>query len=351
MTSETNTQPTVLVTGANSFYAGAIIDLLVARNFHINGTVRSASSIPPLQALHDSSFTPFLVPDITVPHVFDAAAQNCIAIFHVASPVPSSFQSAEQEVLLPAINGVTSIMDTASRTPTIKRIILTSSVAAIITPSIEKTYTEEDWYTPDYAQACKATRFQEAYIASKALAEKAAWDFIANHKPHFDLVTINPSRTYGGFTHPVSSASALPVTLTTLARLVDGHELDTGVPTCLMPWVVHIRDVAEAHVQALVNPAARGRYIITAGRLDNQGVVDVMHEVFGDADWIANVPRGQPGETQRVPAWAFDAGKSRRELGLRYAAVRDCVVDFCRCYAVKRKEWASEDGAGHAGDA
>ncbi|KAK6404296.1 hypothetical protein LTR95_018878, partial [Oleoguttula sp. CCFEE 5521] len=190
---------TVLVTGANSYYAAAIMDELVKREVHIRGAVRSATAQPPLEKRYGRNIEVVVVPDITVADAFDQAVKGCDAIFHVASPFKYKFANAKTEVLDPAINGVISALNAAAKEPSVRRVVLTSSVAACIDPLHETgfqrpgyTYTEADWNPVPYEKASTLTAFPPVYTASKALAEKAAWSFMEESPRHSDLVAINP---------------------------------------------------------------------------------------------------------------------------------------------------------------
>lgn len=335
----------VLVTGANSFYAAAIMDKLAAKGVTIHATVRSAASKAPLEAKFGDAIKVHIVPDITAPDAFNEAISDCDAVFHVASPFRYTFTSAQHDVLEPAIHGALSALQAATTEPKVRRVVLTSSVAACIDPVHPTgfhrpgyTYTEADWNPLSFEAAAAHKAFPPVYTASKALAEKAAWAFM-NEKPRsFDLVCINPCHTWGRYDQHVPSPEKMNATNSDLARLIDGAEKD--VPRTIMPWMTDIDAVAQAHVNALYTPSASGRYIIAGAAYDFQQVVDLMHARFADADWIENVPRGSPGQKAFESHFVLDNRRSREELGVVYQPWEKSVVEFCTQYAGDRKRWA-----------
>jgi nucleoside-diphosphate-sugar epimerase len=338
---------TVLVTGANGFYAAAIMDRLAKDGITIHGTVRSQGAVEALETKYGKKIQLFVVPDICVKHAFHEAVKGVDAIFHVASPFIDKFSNARTEFLDPAMKGALSALEAATTEPKVRRVVITSSCAAIVDPLHSTgfhrpgyTYTEADWNPLTYEQACTSTDFDFVYTASKKLAEEAAWNFMKELKPHFDLVCINPCHTWGFYTQPVSSATQLNKTNAELARLMDGEEQE--LPYCHMPWAVRIENVADAHIQALYNPKANGRYIIANQPLDFQQIVDIMAERFPDANWLGNVPKGKPGTRQLTDFFSLDNSRSILDLGLDYGPVEQCIVDFCTQYQEDRKIWASK---------
>ncbi|CZR65110.1 related to flavonol reductase/cinnamoyl-CoA reductase [Phialocephala subalpina] len=338
---------TVLVTGANGFYAAAIMDRLVKDGITIHGTVRSQRAVEALETKYGKQIKIFIVPDICAENAFHDAVKGVDAVFHVASPFIDTFSNARAEFLDPAMKGALSALEAAATEPKVKRVVMTSSCAAIVNPLHSSgfhrpgyTYTEADWNPLTYEEASERTDFDPVYTASKKLAEEAAWNFMKESKRHFDLVCINPCHTWGFYTQPVSSASQLNKTNAELARLIDGEEKD--LPYCHMPWAVRIENVVDAHIQALYNPKANGRYIIANQPLDFQQIVDIMVKRFPEADWLENVPKGKPGTRQLTEFFSLDNSRSIRDLGLNYGPVEQCIVDFCTQYQVDRKKWASK---------
>ncbi len=337
---------TVLVTGANAFYSAAIMDLLVKEDVMIHAAVRRKGAQRPLEERYGRLIKVFIVPDITIKEAFSEAVKGCDAVLHVASPFKYKFSDARSEVLDPAINGALSALTAATTEPRVKRVVFTSSVAACLNPVHESgfhrpgyTYTEKDWNPLSYEKASTMTFFPPVYTASKALAEKAAWHFMNAEPRHFDMVCINPCHTWGTYTQHVASASAMNSTNSDLSKLMDGE--DKNLPPTIMPWMTDIKEVAQAHLKALYNPNASGRYIIANHPYDFQQVVDLMYQHFSDAEWLKNVPRGTPGKKVLESHFVLDNTRSREDLGVTYGPWEQSVLDFCMQYQEDRKRFVN----------
>jgi nucleoside-diphosphate-sugar epimerase len=341
---------TVLVTGANAFYAAAIMDELVKKDVKIHAAVRRESARAPLEGRYGSSIVVFIVPDITVPTAFDEAIQGCDAVFHVASPFKYKFSDAKTEVLDPAIQGALSALQAAAKVPSVRRVVFTSSVAACIDPVHPTgfhrpgyTYTEADWNPLTYEKASAYTIFPPVYTASKALAERAAWNFMEAEPRHFDMVCINPCHTWGKYGQHVASPADMNSTNSDLSKLIDGEEKD--VPRTIMPWMTDISEVAQAHINALYRPEANGRYIIASHPYDFQQVVDLLHHEFASSDWIKQVPKGTPGKKVIPDHFVLDSTRSRGHLGVVYRPWKQSVIDFVKQYEQDRQSFSN--GSSH----
>ncbi len=196
-------QERILVTGANGFIGAHCVAHLLSQGFQVTATVRTVSKSQQVitQHLSNPSLSTKVVSDLTDPHAFDEAIQGCSGVLHLAAPFGYNYKDFEQELLIPSINGTRSICLAAMRAPTVKRVVLTSSFAAVFDasagPSPGRVYTEKDWSPLTYEDGKNATITPVAYRASKVLAEKAAWDFVTKEKPTWDLVTLCPGMVFG----------------------------------------------------------------------------------------------------------------------------------------------------------
>lgn len=194
---------TVLVTGANGFIAAHCVARLLQANFRVIGTVRSSAKADVVLRSHSNhpNLRLEIVPDVTAESCFDAAIRGCDAVLHLAAPFGYAYRNFEQELLLPSINGTLAICIAASQEESVKRVVLTSSFASVYDASKgldpEKMYTEADWCPLTYDDGKNAVITPVAYRASKVLAEKAAWDFVKEKHPRWDLVTLCPGMVFG----------------------------------------------------------------------------------------------------------------------------------------------------------
>lgn len=142
-----------------------------------------------------------IVPDMTVPGAFNDVVKSTPpfeAVIHPASPFFFASITNNEEFLDPAIKGTTEILKAIkAHAPEVKRVIYTSSCAPVLNFNApigtipQKVYSEEDWNPLTYNEALKGGK-AEAYRASKKFAELAAWNFVKEEEPNFDLVSLNP---------------------------------------------------------------------------------------------------------------------------------------------------------------
>ncbi|MEX2326916.1 MAG: aldehyde reductase, partial [Pseudomonadales bacterium] len=245
----------ILVSGASGFIAGHCIIELLSHGYDVRGTVRDPGRIEELRATLSrysdrADQVEFVEANLLVPASWEAAAEGCDGIFHVASPVPVVQPKVADEVIMPARNGTVNVLN-AARNQGISRVVLTSSTAAVMSNNrTSGEYTPDDW--TDLSQPGLSP-----YIQSKTIAERAAWDFVAE-KGDLELVTVNPGMVLGPALEADYGSS-----LELLVILMRGT-----YP--LLPRIgfecVDVRDVAQLHRLAFETPAAKGnRYLCGNG--------------------------------------------------------------------------------------
>ncbi|XP_078666927.1 uncharacterized protein LOC144908861 isoform X4 [Branchiostoma floridae x Branchiostoma belcheri] len=226
--------------------------------------------------------------------------EGCTYVIHTASPFPLTNPRNEDDVIKPAVEGTTNVLKAVAANGEIKRVILTSSLAAICgnlyikpaAPEANKVYTEEDWTNTDRAQA---------YLKSKALAEKAAWDYMKDLKEgeKFELVVLNPGYVMG----PVISKNSF-TSMEAVVRLLQRSM--PAVPKINLN-IIDVRDVAKAHIIALTNEqAADNRHILVQGNMWLREVAQILAKEFKPQGY--NVPTMScPKFLLRISSW-FDGG-------------------------------------------
>ncbi|XP_055332866.1 uncharacterized protein LOC129584643 [Paramacrobiotus metropolitanus] len=252
----------VLVTGASGFIASHCVQQMQAAGYAVRGTVRSLANakkvVPLYQMCPGARHKLELVEADLLDDQLDnwkEAVSGCTYVLHVASPFPNEIPTDEQVLIKPAVEGTLNVLRACAEVGGVKRVVLTSSVAAVVgqtAPDFNKTYSEADW-----------TDLQQdvgAYQKSKTLAEKAAWDYV-NKLPEdkrFELTTINPSYVMGPVIHGSTGTSQEVV-----GRLMR-HEVP-ALPHISLE-LCDVRNVAQAHIRAMTLPAAAGqRFIINSG--------------------------------------------------------------------------------------
>ena len=256
----------VLVTGGSGFIGAHCILQLLQAGYRVRTTVRSLKREPDVRAMLQlagcarTDALSFAEADLTADPGWAEAVQGCTYALHVASPFPLGTPKHEDELIVPAREGTLRVL-CAARNAGLKRVVLTSSFAAI-------GYGHEAQDAPFDESTCTdlSSSRVTAYAKSKTLAERSAWDFIAREGGALELSVINPVAVFGPVLGPDYATSVVIV-----QRLMDG-----AVPACprFSFGVVDVRDVADLHIRAMTHPAAKGeRFIAAAG--DSISVLDV----------------------------------------------------------------------------
>jgi len=279
---------TVLVTGGSGFIGSHSILQLLAAGHRVRTTVRSLKREADVRAmLREGGAEPgdrlsFIAADLADDAGWPEAVAGCEYVLHVASPMPPNAPKHEDELIIPAREGALRVLR-ASRDAGVKRVVLTSSFAAIgygykpqAAPFNETNWSNLDGDVP-------------AYQKSKTLAERAAWDFIANEGGKLELSVVNPVAVFGPILGPDYSPSILLV-----QRLMDG-----AIPGCpkLHFGFVDVRDAVDLHLRAMTHPAAKGeRFLAISGdTLSMLDLAKVLKSRMGAA--ARRVP------TRELPNW------------------------------------------------
>ncbi len=327
----------VLVTGASGFIASHIVAQLLSAGHRVRGTVRDptkTSRHSHLTALPGAEERLELVgADLLTEGAFDDAVAGCEFVLHSASPYQIDVADPQRDLVDPAVDGTISVLEACIGAGSVRRVVLTSSVAAITDRADGRINTEADWNR-------RSSLTRNPYYFSKTLAEQAAWSFVQPADPGFDLVAVNPFYVIGPSLGPEVNTS---------------HGFLTGftngkVPAILaIEWpFVDVRDVARAHVLAMESPKANGRYIVAAGTRTMRQVVDLLRS----HGWGERYPLPSIGLDGRIglltsklvaalqPSGTrdylmnhlggrlrFDNSKVRSELGLEFRDVDRTILE------------------------
>ncbi|KAL2833330.1 hypothetical protein BDW59DRAFT_156832 [Aspergillus cavernicola] len=318
----------VLLTGGTGFIASHILNVLLERGYSVTATVRSITKGETILASHNNipngKLSYVVVPDIAAEGAFDLAVQSTPPfdyVIHTASPFPDSFIDPVKDLLNPAINGTTGILKgIKAHAPSVKRVVITSSFAAIVnTASPPKVYDETSWNPVTWDEAVADRSL--AYRGSKTFAEKVAWEFIEKESPGFDLVAINPPLVYGPNTLNSLNTSNQRIRDFIQGKHATANELP---PTGTFLWV-DVRDLALAHVRAIEVPEAGGnRFFVTAGHCSNKRIVDAIRETHPEL--ALRLPR-DPVDDFPGRCYGFDNGRVGRVLGVEFRSLRECMRD------------------------
>lgn len=309
----------VLVTGGSGFIGSHIILQLLAAGHEVRTTVRDLKREPGVRAMlkqggleaQAAKRLSFVAADLEKDGGWAEAVGGRDYVLHVASPLPPSAPKHENELIIPARDGTLRVLR-AARDARVKRVVVTSSFAAIGYghPPQDAPFTESDWTNLDGTDVAP-------YPKSKAIAERAAWDFMAREGGDLELSVVNPVAVFGPVLGADYSSSILLV-----QKMMDG-----ALPGCPKLWfgVVDVRDVADLHLRAMTHPAARGeRFLAISG--DALRMVDmtaILKKRMGEA------ARRMP--SRELPNWL-----------VRLASLRDPAVKLILPELGKKKNATSE---------
>lgn len=336
---------TVLVTGASSFVGAHVLEQFLSEGTPVRGVARSQSSadrILKVNAKYASLLSFAIVPDITAPGAFDDAVKDVEGVIHIASPFTINIKDNEKDLLIPAIEGTTQILESTYKyAPQVKRVVITASFASVfdlskgVRPGY--VYSEKDFNPATYDEG-KNGNAVFAYCASKTLAEKAAWNFVEEKKPRFTVSVINPPVIYGPNHHYIDNLSDLNTSSGMFYSLMNGSRTE---PPPMTTWaIVDVRDVARAHKIAYEKPEAGGqRYLTTSGNFNFQQICDILREEFPELR--DRVPIGNPG-APLPDVYGVDNTKSKSELGIDFIPLRQMVIDTAKNFlAIEQRIAAS----------
>lgn len=325
---------TVLVSGGGGYIAGFLIRQLVAEGWRVHTTVRDLAregSVRKLLAVDDSRLR-FFAADLTADAGWAGAMDGCSHVAHVASPVPLRAVKDPDELIVPARDGALRALR-AAKAAGVRRFVMTSSVAAIAYGRGRGVhhFTEVDWTPPDYPGA-------QPYVRSKAIAERAARDWVASDGGGIEYCSINPSVVLG----PVWSRDYSP-SVAIVKRLLEGSV--RGCPDIGF-GVVDVRDVADLHVRALTAPGMAGERFLASGpfmkiaaiagvlrsrlgreahRVPTRRVPDIVVRIAALFDPMLKMAANELGSVRNM-----DASHAKAALGWATRPVEESIVDAAR---------------------
>lgn len=325
----------VLLTGGSGFIAAHCVDYLLQGGHSVVFTVRSHEKGRKILSNHpnvsEDKLSYVIVEDIAKEDAFDEAVKSnppFEAVLHTASPFHFNVKDPKKDLLDPAIIGTTGILKAIKKNaPSVKRVAITSSFAAITNPAKHpETYSEKDW-NPVTMDEALHTDPGTAYRGSKTFAEKAAWDFVEKEKPNFTLSTLNPPLVLGPVVHYFNSLDSLNTSNETARDMIQGKFKD-GLPPSRVVIFVDVRDLALAHVRAIERPEAAGkRFFIVAGFFRNADVADIIKKNF--PEYASKLPSSYERHPKEFP-FKIDNSRSKDVLGLKYRELETSIVDLVK---------------------
>jgi nucleoside-diphosphate-sugar epimerase len=307
----------VLVTGGSGYVGTQLIAALLRDGHRVRATVRCLEREGDVRAAvrrgdADDSGLEVVVADLTADEGWNAAAGGCEEVHHVASPIPAVQPDDPDEVIVAAREGTLRALR-AARDAGARRVVLTSSFAAVgYSPKPDAEYTETDWTDPD-------TPGLAPYPRSKAIAERAAWDFIEREGGETELVVVNPTFILGP-------------TLTTQVR--SSLQLTKAMLDGTMPvvrrqrfGVADVRDVADLHVRAMATPEAAGKRFLALAdgpTISFLEMAQILRERLGPL--AARVPT-QEAPGPQPPRLIIHNDRAKQQLGWRPRPAETTIIE------------------------
>ncbi len=305
----------VLVTGANGYLGAWVVTKLLQAGTPVRALVRATDREAGLREAvarggGDGAALEIAVAGLTSDDGWAEAVAGCEGVYHVASPMIQS--DDPDEVVTPAREGAVRALRFA-RDGGVKRVVMTSSFAAVgYSPKPVRDYDEDDWTDPD-------TPGLPSYPRSKAIAERAAWDFVAHEGDGLELVVVNPTWIAG----PTLTAQARS-SLQLFTAMFGGH---MAVAPRQRFGVVDVRDAAAVHIAAMTAPEAAGkRYLALADGPTTTwlDIAQLLHERFGHL--AEQVPTTE-ALGDELPPLTIHNERAKTELGFRPRPWETTIVE------------------------
>lgn len=325
---------TIAVTGASGLVGVYVVRALLRRGAQVRAVVRDAGDDSKRAAvlaaaadLGDEAMSrlDFASGDLLVAGSYDEALQGCTGVIHVAAVARILAGPPQQDIVRPAVFGVDNVFAAARRAGSVRRLVLTSSIVAMVRYSEARKgrrFNENDWNT-------ESGLGDDPFGYAKYAAEVRAMDLVGRQPSgagRLDLVTINAGDVLGTL-HDRSHAESSPA----LIRALLQGEIP-AIPRLFFSFV-DAEDVGEAHARAMLQPDAAGRHVVSAHELSLAETVDRLRALYPHFRWPRwRVPdfvaRMAAGRDERVPPLLLQKllgtplrlqnRKSRRSLGLTY---------------------------------
>ncbi|XP_020206223.1 cinnamoyl-CoA reductase 1 [Cajanus cajan] len=267
-----NSGKVVCVTGASGYIASWIVKFLLQRGYTVRATVRDPSNpekVDHLLKLDGAKERLHLFKaDLLQEGSFDSVVEGCDGVFHTASPVHFAAKDPQSQLIDPAVKGTLNVFKSCAKSTSVKRVVLTSSVAAVLyngRPRTPEVVVDETWFSdPNILRG-----LERWYAFSKTVAEDAARNFFSEYD--IKLVIINPAMCVGPLLQPELNASSASI-----LNLINGSPT---FPNTTFGWI-NVKDVANAHVQAYEIASASGRYCLAERVAHFSEIAKILRDMY-----------------------------------------------------------------------
>nr|AAX83110.1 alcohol dehydrogenase-like protein [Ocimum basilicum] len=304
----------VCVTGASGFIASWLVKFLLQKGYTVKASVRDPNDpkkTEHLLALDGAKERLCLMKaNLLDEGSFDSIVDGCEGVFHTASPFYHAVKDPQAELIDPALKGTLNVLGSCVKTSSVKKIVLTSSIAAVAycgKPRTPEVIVDETWWSDP--EICK--QMQLWYVLSKTLAEDAAWKFVK--EKDIDMVAINPAMVIGPLLQPTLNTSAAAI-----LNLINGAET---YPNSSFGWI-NVKDVAHAHILAFENASASGRYCLVERVAHFSEVVKILRGLYP----TYKLPEKCADDKPFVPIYQVSKEKAK-SLGLEFTPLEEGIKE------------------------
>ncbi|CAA7408351.1 unnamed protein product [Spirodela intermedia] len=315
------TKGPVVVTGAAGFIGSWLVMRLLEKGYAVRATVRDPSNLQKVRPLLDLPNSKERLTlwraELSEEGSFDEAIAGCSGVFHAATPMDFESDDPENEVIKPTIDGVLNVLRSCDKAGTVKRVVFTSSAGSVnVVEHPKSQYEETDWSDFAFIRRVKMTGWM--YFLSKALAEKAAWDFAA--EKGIDLITIIPTLVVGPFI-----SSEMPPSLVTALALLTGNKAHYSILKQIQ--FVHLDDLCNSLIFLLNHPEASGRFISSSHDTTIFELAELMRGRYPEYDIPTEFEEFDVGEDKsRIDRVHFSSRKLKA-LGFQFQYTLEEMLD------------------------
>tara|TARA_B100000401_G_scaffold277399_1_gene189319 strand:- start:210 stop:1232 length:1023 start_codon:yes stop_codon:yes gene_type:complete len=333
----------VMVTGGTGYLGSWIVKFLLDRGYDVQLPVRDSSKNNRHEFLIEfakqspGNLKIWYKANLLKEGAYLLPMQGCESVFHVASPFTIQSKKPNKELIEPAVKGTQNVLEAANQASSVKRVVLTSSVAAIYGDNIDMQEQGVERFNESYFNSSSSLNHQP-YSFSKLLAEKMAWEIYQNQKK-WDLVVINPSFILG----PVLSKTSNSESINFMNDILKG-KFYFGAPGLILSYV-DVRDVALAHIVASEKESSQGRHIIANEPFSILQITNFLKELYGKQfklpkseapKWLTYLIGPLFGVTRKFVKrnigypLSLDNEKSKQALGIEYTSIKKTLDDMVK---------------------
>jgi len=339
----------ILITGVSGYIGFKTLVLALESGFRVRAVIRKAEQSKNLEshgriAPHTKNLQWVLIPNLSKTDSFDPHLKGGVTgIIHVASPLANETDDYDRDIISPAIKMTLAVLNAAHRTPSVKRVVITSSAVTLVSfawmfgpgpPTPDLTlFTAADINS----KPANASSAMEAYFASKTLSRIATKEFMKEKKPSFEFVNVLPTMVFG----PDELATNVQELMTDSRGMVLSALMDVKMPE-MIGATVHVDDVARAHIDGLKSSVPGNRDYILSSNVP-EGICWEDAEKAVKRNFPEAVEKGilKLEGSMALKPWRLDTRETEEAFGWKPISfeetTKDLVEQYLRVFEAEKK--------------